>query len=539
MPKIPSSTEPPESLATQALSENDRLALRERALKSTFFFNKAVLGFNDLEEQPHLEMTEFIDAQNWKRRLLLAPRGTIKSWNVRGWEIQMAMRNPNIRILHVMSTEKLAIKASNHIDAIFRGNGLLHYLFPERIPDFSDRSLVWNIQSKTIPRKIPSDIPTFFFCGVGTKITGMHFDIIILDDFIEKEAADSEAVMEDAISWARNCEPLLESPKNGQILTVGTRWSLRDYYGVIQGDRTQKTTKTLFRATGDKRYMVMKRAAIENGEPFWPTRFPIDELAQIKLALESQGNGAMFYLWYMNDPVDDALCEFPRKMIRYYSWDANGQNIILNFPDKDPIVVNPATLRITMTVDPGFTTNKYSDKSAICVVGTHPRGWRINLYSWIGKLNPPQLVEKLFGICEQFAKMGNPVAKVAIEKAAGGDVLNYWISERQKRSHIYIPLYRDLKTSREKDRKHNAARAMIPYVAHGYWFTHERFAEVNIQLETWPNGTDDNWMDAFSYQPQIWGVPDQLDSFPGADLVEDEDNFQHNENEQRISGYGA
>ena len=101
----------------------------------------------------------------------------------------------------------------------------------------------------------------FRLVGVGTKLVGSHFTTIILDDVIETEAAESDDVMDKTIRWAGNLEPTLVD-RNSQLVIVGTRWSLKDYYGRVMGARKQLTKDRLFRAEGDRRFWVYKASDI-------------------------------------------------------------------------------------------------------------------------------------------------------------------------------------------------------------------------------------------------------------------------------------
>jgi hypothetical protein len=489
-----------------SLSEAERFRLRKTALDNTFFFARVVLGHHKLTVDPHYEMCEFIDWRAKIRRLLLAPRGSYKSTLAQAWEIQQAMRNPDIRILHVMSSAGLAQKFSRDLDAIFRRNVFLQYLFPDRIPDFSARDLVWNLDTKIILRPKMAGDPTFHYVGVGTKIVGMHYDIMIPDDFIELEAARSEEVMKTSIEWIKSSEPLLENPAKDQILVVGTRWNaMRDYYSDVMGEKTQHTTKRVFQCHGDRRFVAMKREVIENGEPLMPEQLTLADIQTIKDGYE--GNIGLFYLLYHNRAVNDETCVFPRNLIRFYDWTEQG-NIMLHIPGGDPKIISLASLRLTMTVDPASTIKKKSDNSAICLVGSHPKGYRINLYAWVGKVTPDVLVSKIFGIVQGWRSLGKEVDKVAIEKVAGQENLLHWVKSEMLTRRTHINIFWDLKTARDAS-KADRIKGLVGWVARGEWYTHKRFVDQNYEMETFPNGAHVDWLDALAYQPQVWGLPDQ------------------------------
>ncbi|MHC4660194.1 MAG: hypothetical protein ACYS8W_00770 [Planctomycetota bacterium] len=87
--------------------------------------------------------------------------------------------------------------------------------------------------------------------GVGGPIIGRHYDIILLDDVVDEEAARTENMRERISIWFRKVlMPCLEP--GGELHLVGTRYHPLDLYGSLiesaksiarypdgQGDETQ------------------------------------------------------------------------------------------------------------------------------------------------------------------------------------------------------------------------------------------------------------------------------------------------------------
>ena len=502
-------------------TEELRLELRHRVLEDTFLWNKVVMGFADIDIDPHYGMCEFLDKQEWKRRLLLAPRGSIKSWNARGWLIQQVCRDPNLRILYTMSSEEVAKSASRYIDQVFRRNPMLRWLFPDRIPDF--KSSEWGVLHRTIPRDKEMGESTFTFGGIGTGYVGLHFDIIVLDDVIEEEAAQSETVMKTGIEWFSNCEPLLdEINPNAQILIVGTRWHLRDLYSMIMGENKQNTDELVFRAEGNSSYMVMKRSAMEFGKPFWPKNFNEEKLAVKKAALEAQGMLSRYYLWYMNNPIAAENCEFPRDRIRYWNWSPKGGRIMLFRPPEAVMEIDPRSLRFTMAVDPAFEIGKRFDESAISVVGSHPKGHRILFYAWTGQLNVVDLRTLIVDLIRRFRDAGTPIADLAIERVGGQRTLVPYVKDELSRQGLHCHLNEDIRRSTAIN-KNNHIRGFIQVVAGGWYYTHHQYLGPNQEMETFPNGKK-NFLDTLVYQTQIWHQADHSEEYAWYDGDEEEED---------------
>jgi len=53
--------------------------VRMRATDSLFYLSKVVLGYKDMELQPHAGMCEFLEDTTMPDGLMVAPRGTFKS----------------------------------------------------------------------------------------------------------------------------------------------------------------------------------------------------------------------------------------------------------------------------------------------------------------------------------------------------------------------------------------------------------------------------------------------------------------------------
>ena len=66
--------------------------------------------------------------------------------------------------------------------------------------------------------------------GISGTAVGRHYTHMILDDIIGKNAADSPAVMNSAVSWMDNHRPLERPAENGMELISCTPWAYSDVY---------------------------------------------------------------------------------------------------------------------------------------------------------------------------------------------------------------------------------------------------------------------------------------------------------------------
>src|SRR6266516_651756 len=175
--------------------------MRERALGSLYFFASVVLGFGSmpwLAQETHMLFCKFLsrttgvpDIDAAPPQKCETPRGTGKTSIVTvAHAIQLACADPNISIMIANEKAETAESFLATIKRHFATNNLLRALFPEVVPpDFKD--VTWRTSAATLVRTTKRPEPTFFSIGVGGTVTGMHPDIIIVDDPISKEAMEN------------------------------------------------------------------------------------------------------------------------------------------------------------------------------------------------------------------------------------------------------------------------------------------------------------------------------------------------------------
>lgn len=465
-----------------------------------YFFNKVALQMVDLSPDVHLLYCEFLDDPRNHYKLAMMPRDFVKSWILRGKAIRDYLRDNNVRILIAMATEELSRNASEQMANIMTRNALIRFLFPDMTPQegSDDR---WTSKSRTLPRTIDAPEPTWQYAGVKTELVSGHYDKIFLDDVFAKEAADSLEVANKVFSFNAACEPLLNDPATSEVIQVCTRWAMDDLAAKIMGESKQETDALVFRADGDPRYVCLKRSAIEDNKAIWPERFPIDVLADKERGFANQGLAHYFAFQYLNNPIDARVVEFPQPQY----WERIGDFALKLFKrDGTTVIVDERDLYRTMTIDPAYTGKKRADDSAVCIMGSHPEGYRINLLSTVERLPIDKFVEKIVDVVFSAAARGLPLARVGIETNAQQLATRQYIQEIARKRNVYIP-WHDIHVGTVNSKQHRI-RQMIPLVAEGMYFTHASFMAANKEMQIFPASKKDNWLDAFAHQPQLWGV---------------------------------
>lgn len=292
------------------------LVLRKLAQTNLYILAKGILDFKDVDPVFHGPRCMQLDKLQlpYGRQVDLWPRGHLKTHIITiAKNIQYYLNNNNVRILLAGSDKLNAMKNLRKIKQIFETNTLLHWLFPECIPDV--KSDKWAEMEIVLPRTKNHSEGTFRCVGVGGHITGWHFDVLAKDDLIDEKTERSPEVMEKIIDWHLLSKNLLEGPAMGIDQVVGTRWAMFDLYQHI--------------INNEKEYTINKVSAIERDpidgvlKPLWPARFPMEFLLDMRIK-----DPYMYACQQMNDPRDEAVADFKANWLQYYGFSDESLNIL-------------------------------------------------------------------------------------------------------------------------------------------------------------------------------------------------------------------
>jgi len=309
---------------------------RDKAEKSLFLFCKGVLGRTFLTKRLHKPVCEFLQKVPPFRKLVLMPRAHAKTAIVSGGLplhiiIQPAATNiyfPGLegsecRIMLAGENMRMAKKNLRVLEEIHTGNKLFRALWPQRCWSEPRRqSKTWNQDALIFPRENEWPDPTIWALGVDGAVTGSRPNIMIKDDLVSIEAANSDVVMESAIEWHKASRALLdtytlESGLQSLEFIIGTRWSVYDLYSYIQDN--------------DPSVEVIDEAyhrIISDGQILWPEKHSKESIEQLH-----KEYGAMFYLLFLNSVADPELVDFDLSMIRDFRIE--GGKVIFDEDERD------------------------------------------------------------------------------------------------------------------------------------------------------------------------------------------------------------
>jgi hypothetical protein len=474
--------------------------LAPAALEDFWVFCNEVLftrAGRQLEEKPHREMVEYLSEPFQPNKMMLVPRDSLKTTiSSTAYPLWMVLRahflddNPGYRVLIDSATVRLSkfvigqIKqwVKNECEPIFGP------LYDRKGDNAEGLSLSFKLKSSMVKE------PNFVASGVGAEKTGLHFELIVLDDIVTKDNVRSVMQREKVWEHYRMMQAILESDTAGQrtrMIIVGTRYSDDDLYGrIILADKERVAEEKA------PRYAPMIRAAQdESGELFYPSKLSVDVLADKRAAM-----GTLFWAQYMNDPSRETA---PLKEDQLH-W--------------HPLFEFPELRWIRLSVDPAYKEEErvHGDANAIVVMG-----WDRFMCPWIldvslrRDLTPERFVDLFFRMCVKYQ------VDSAIIENAHQEAMDMVLRKTMKDLGYHVPIFWERpqifrgKASRWLDIQAWAERSGGIKIAQEI----DEATKIEI-LDEWtraPFSRFDDFLDAL--QLQTLRLPVDMASIPGRPIV--------------------
>jgi hypothetical protein len=369
--------------------------LRKRAERDLYWFNSTILGYADkfpLEEDTHLLLHRMmqrksgcpeVDAAPYQ--LIMVPRETGKtSTGTIGYCIWQGCKNPDRAMLIANEKQENANDFLASIKHHFETNELLRALFPEVIPPDLNKT-AWSAQRATLQRTTSRPEPTFDTIGVGGTVVGRHYDEIICDDLVAKNAMENArsgnwSIMYQVNRWINQLNPLLSINADPfpSIRFIGTRWWSGDSYDHIEaafgyGEEPKRfrlkaktstgklVTREVYRR-GD--LAIWRQAGLENGKEEFPKIWSMERMEKVRYM-----DPEFYSCNIQNDPTEGAVRVFQDDWIRYWQYVDKG-TLVYTDTDGRKVFTKPDALHKLISVDPAFTSGEEGARSAIVVLGT-------------------------------------------------------------------------------------------------------------------------------------------------------------------------
>lgn len=350
--------------------------IRERAIVDLEFFARLVNpGY--MYGEVHREIFRWLQEYGLfgrevtltSNKLIMLPRGHLKSHMVATWAAWIITRHPEVTILYVSATAELAETQLFAIKNILGGTIYSRY-FPEYVNPTEGKREKWSSNKISVDhiRRKQEGIrdATIATAGLTTNTTGWHADIIIADDLV----VPSNAYTEDGRDQVAKMSSQFTSIRNagGFTLACGTRYHPSDVYKTWK-DQVYEVFDIEDQKTDELPVWEIKEYAVEQDGLFlWPRVIRSDNkafgfdrrtLARIKAEYIDK---VQFYAQYYNDPNDPTTERISRSKFQYYNprhlrkeggrWHINGRK-----------------LNVFAAIDFAFSLSRRADWTAIVVIG--------------------------------------------------------------------------------------------------------------------------------------------------------------------------
>lgn len=474
--------------------------LKETAWNSLFVFTKSVLGYNLLEENPHRELCEYLEKAVLSAKhievqftptvltpevkelpsnnkiLLLLPRGSFKSTVAStALPIWLFWHNPNLRIMLDCATlvnSKMYVAAiKDQIDnneilkLICRDSKGNYVLEPDKNAAggwTEDRIL---LKHRT---KLGMKEPSLFVSAVDNNRTGMHPDVIIMDDLVSEATVTTAEQRNKTKTHYRFSLSLLE--RGGLQVVIGTRYHMDDLYDELLKNEGFNC--------------IVRPAILPNGKCYFPTKYPKEVLRELR-----RDQGADIYnSQYMLDPTNEEDAVFKIGYLQYYTEDE------MDIKSETRVKFQ----QIVVLTDLAITKGKRSDYTVIMIVGI-TADKKVYVVDYIqDKLNPSEIVMGIFEMYDKARKYGY-VSGVYIETVAFQKVMLYLLRDEARRRGVSIPL-KELKATKDKTLRING---LVPIVEKGELYISPGHTALKTEMKEFPYSKHDDIVDTLAYVLQV------------------------------------
>lgn len=342
--------------------------------------------------------------------------------------------------------------------------------------------------------------PSLFVSAVDNNRTGMHPDVIIMDDLVSEATVTTPEQRNKTKTHYRFSLSLLE--RNGLQVVIGTRYHMDDLYDELLKNEGFNC--------------IVRPAILPNGKCYFPSKYPMEVLQELK-----RDQGADIYnSQYMLDPTNEEDAVFKVGNLQYYLEDFTDAYLY-----EDETKVKKVTFQqVAVLTDLAITQNKRSDYTVIMIVGI-TCDKKIYVLDYIqDKLTPSQIVQGIFEQYDKARKFGY-VNGVYIETVAFQKVMLYLLKDEAKRRGISLPL-KELKANRDKTLRING---LVPLVDKGDIYISPKHVELKNEMREFPFSKHDDIIDTLAYVLQVMR--------PGSYAKRGTKIYQYNPRVSRLTNY--
>ena len=374
--------------------------------------------------------------------------------------------NPNLRIMIDTEVKSNSKKYLAGIKDMIRNNQMLKLICVDEEGNYllepnMDIAGGWTDEQIILKHrtKVGLKEPSIICAGADIAVTGMHPDVIIMDDLVSERNVGTKDQIEKVKDHYRMSLSLLE-PGGAQIV-IGTRYHMNDLYAdLLQFD------------TFDK---LVRPAILEDGSLYFPSRLTHAFLEEKR---KEQGT-YIFNSQYMLSPIDDSNAVFKKAWIQYY--------------DKLPPLVE-----VHLLTDLAISQKETADYTVVMAVGiAHDKRIYVMEYDR-ERFTPNETIESIFNMYLKYKPLYN-IKTVGIEVVAFQKAMIYFIKDEMRRRGVYMPL-KELKADGDKTRR---IGALQPLFENGDVYIREEHSDLERELLEFPFSKHDDVADSLAYILQV------------------------------------
>jgi hypothetical protein len=446
--------------------------------------------------------------------------------------------NQDIRILLVSETITNSVKLGVKVAGHYENTEHFRKLFPEIMPTAKETWTKDSLHQHRTPAGRSHGEGTYDFIGVGAALQSRHYDVVVEDDLVGREARKSSIVMADTIDYhqvlvgATDRNP--DNPgRDFDEIVVGNRWSHDDLNSHIRAEEPYFNWTTHSALGG-----------CCSLHPFGNVIFPEEWSKELLLKWKRRLGSYHFSCQFLNFPIDPSKVKINLSDFRYFHLDRinNAISIPKELPahkarlfevapvaqfrsvlrhhvadgdvEPDVYVLSPSYDRY-MVIDPNHGGSHMGQdvgkdgrcRHALAVTGVSRNPRRVHvLDEWAEACGPKQFVERIF-----FYAIKWKLRKVYVEAVAAQKYLLYHLNvfvedHKHDRPELAGITFLPLKTPNNAGAKQERIENFIPMIeAHEIWLNANNCTKIKEEAEMYGQrkGLID-LLDVLSYGPQVW-----------------------------------
>lgn len=458
-------------------SNNFYYDIRMNCLDSLYYLSKVVLGYKDMEIQPHASMCEFLQQVDIPDGLMVCPRGTFKSTvGTVGRNIWLTLPRtedhplhlvlgPHLHILITNAVAGNAVKWLRMIKQHWEQNELLRSAFPECVPH---KNCTWNMQDGLQLNRLEGHMiegeTTYEARGLDTTVVSRHYDVRHHDDPVNSDTVRSPVKRQRAkenIQFLESC--VKETSLLNQRMVIGTPYAFDD---IVTGLKDELPPDQVF----------WFGAHLASGELFAPTL-----LDEQKLADKLKKQGAFIYVTqYECDPSAPEQRSFPPNSLQICQLLMNGK---IKLPDTT--LLDPRSLDIGVFVDQATLHNHYSKaRTSVIAFGMDSSHNMYAIDGKIGNLDPLETIEECVRLWKNY-----PVRLIDMENEAYLSTLQFWLEKYCEQNNLWevAAITQATANPRGAGKENDIHLSLLPFAKKRKFYCSNHLTEFALEWSRFPS----------------------------------------------------